>query len=140
VHRVLEARGRGRTGESLERFARAVARESGVEGDLAELLAIVDRLQVEGAWDGDAPTLVEAPITQLVQHDGLVAVREGVIDAARFLDGRWVVTDWKTDLVGDAPDPRREMYQRQVETYAAMLRGVLGVGATGRLGALGNSG
>jgi ATP-dependent exoDNAse (exonuclease V) beta subunit len=66
-------------------------------------------------------------------------VREGVIDAARFVDGRWLVTDWKTDLVGDEPDPRREMYQRQVESYAAMLRGVLGMEAEGRLAPLGDA-
>jgi ATP-dependent helicase/nuclease subunit A len=137
VHRVLEARGRGRTGDSLARFAAAVAKEVGVEGEVAELLAIVARLEALGTWEGDAPMLVEAPITQLVQQDGVVAVREGIIDAARLVDGRWVVTDWKTDLAGDEPGPRQEVYQRQVDAYAAMMRGVLGVEAKGMLGALG---
>jgi ATP-dependent helicase/nuclease subunit A len=139
VHRVLEARGRGRTGDSLARFAGAVAKEAGLEGEVAGLLAIVARLEALGTWAGDAPRLVEAPITQLVPEDGVVAVREGVVDAARLVDGRWVVTDWKTDLAGDEPDPRREMYQRQVDAYAAMMRGVLGVEAKGMLEGLGNA-
>jgi ATP-dependent helicase/nuclease subunit A len=140
VHRVLEARGRGRLGASLAAFARAVAAEEQVK-DVDRLLALVARLEQAGYWDGDAGTLVEAPIVTFGERDGERVLLEGVIDAARRVDGTWQVVDWKTDLdSGPDDDARREAYRRQVDTYAAMMRGVLGVEAAGRLEPLGNSG
>jgi ATP-dependent exoDNAse (exonuclease V) beta subunit len=63
-----------------------------------------------------------------------------VIDSARLVDGTWHVLDWKTDLDGGAGDAdRKPAYQRQVDAYAAMMRGVLGVEAQGRLEPLGES-
>ena len=135
VHRVLEARGRGRTGASLESFARAGVAEEKVEARSVErLLAIVARLDAAGHWNGDGSTLVEAPIVTLGERAGTPVLLEGVIDAARLVDGAWHVVDWKTDLDGRNDDAARKLaYELQVGTYAEMLRGLLGVEAVGRL-------
>ncbi|MFL5506049.1 MAG: UvrD-helicase domain-containing protein, partial [Gemmatimonadales bacterium] len=69
VHRVLEARGRGRMGASLSAYARAVAAEERVE-DVARLLAIVARLDAAGHWEVGANTMVESPIVSFGPRDG----------------------------------------------------------------------
>ncbi|HEX5633718.1 MAG TPA: 3'-5' exonuclease, partial [Gemmatimonadales bacterium] len=132
VHRVLEARGRGRTGESLRRFANAVIAQEAATGSVDDLLALVSRLEAEGHF---APGgLVEVPIVTC--ENGVI--REGVIDAARLEGDRWIVMDWKTDLDASGGDPgRRAMYQEQVDAYAAMLRELTGQDAVGRLIPLG---
>jgi ATP-dependent exoDNAse (exonuclease V) beta subunit len=46
--------------------------------------------------------------------------------------------DWKTDLTGHDDDTAQTAaYQRQVATYAEMIRGLLGTEAEGRLEPLG---
>jgi ATP-dependent exoDNAse (exonuclease V) beta subunit len=133
VHRVLEARMRGRTGASLERFARAVAADEEVE-DVAGLLALVARVETDGHFADAAAILAETPIVRLEQRETGTVLLEGVIDAARLVDGEWRIVDWKTDLDdSDANAALRAQYQEQVDTYARMLTSLLKVNATGTL-------
>jgi ATP-dependent helicase/nuclease subunit A len=138
VHRVLEARARGRMGESLARFARAVMQDEAVTGaSVGDVLTLVARLEADGHWPRE--TIAEMPIVTTEEVDGRLVLREGVIDAARPDSDGWRVLDWKTDLDrtgGDAK--RRAMYQKQVEAYAAMLSTLLGTTATGELVGLGD--
>ena len=137
VHRVLEARARGRTGHALTRFAEAVVRDEEVTGATAEDIArLVTALEAEGYW---APgTVAEMPIVTCETEDGRLVLREGVIDAARPMGDGWQVLDWKTDLDRTGGDPtRREMYQGQVDAYAAMWAKLLRVPASGDLVGLG---
>jgi ATP-dependent exoDNAse (exonuclease V) beta subunit len=97
-----------------------------------DLLALVARLEAEGHFQPGM--LVEVPIVTF--ENGVL--REGVIDAARLVDGKWQVLDWKTDLDATGGDPaRRAMYQEQADAYAAMLRALTGQEAEGRLIPLG---
>ena len=138
VHRCLEAAARGRDGDNLDAFTRAVAAEEMLDPDgeakLAELVATVRRSDI---WKrivaGGAPML-ELPIMQLCETGDDRTLIEGVIDVAvREPDGLLVV-DWKTDNVADAAwATRLTAYERQVSTYSSMLTALCGQPATGRI-------
>jgi ATP-dependent helicase/nuclease subunit A len=137
VHRVIEARLRGRTGDVLETFTRAVASEEGVE-DLSTLRTIVSVLEAKGFFAGDAPMMAETTVVRVEDRPEGRVLLEGVIDAARLVNDTWHVLDWKTDLDdADAPSVLRIQYQAQVDTYARLLTELLGASADGRLVGLG---
>jgi ATP-dependent helicase/nuclease subunit A len=125
VHSVLEAAGRGLSGDLLRDAARTALVENdrplrdGEPVELEALLALVDRVRSSELWtrSEDAEIrLVEQPF--VLAQDG-ERYLEGVIDLVfREKDG-WVVVDYKTDR-GDAPDfaERMERYREQVAAYA----------------------
>jgi ATP-dependent exoDNAse (exonuclease V) beta subunit len=134
---VIEARLRGRTGDVLETFTRAVASEEGVE-DLSTLRTIVSVLEAKGFFAGDAPMMAETTVVRVEDRPEGRVLLEGVIDAARLVNDTWHVLDWKTDLDdADAPSVLRIQYQAQVDTYARLLTELLGASADGRLVGLG---
>jgi len=133
VHRVIEGRLRGRTGDALRDFAQAVAAEEAVD-DINGLLAIVARLEAQGHFAHGIERMAEASVVRIEERDGGTVLVEGVIDAARLVDGAWLVLDWKTDLtVRDDASALRAQYQGQVDAYACMLSSLLKMKATGTL-------
>ena len=144
VHRALEACGRGRSGEALERFIRAVVMderldEGGADVDelVSELATLVERIRDSEAWRDllrAERRAFELPVVRVAPDGDGTVVTEGVIDAAALVDGEWRIYDWKTD---DVPDEtwteRLRSYERQVAAYADMLRELAGRPARGEV-------
>lgn len=137
IHRVLEALGRGRRGESLARFALAVVRDQGLPDDaLAQVLAAVDGVTGQPEWQdlqaGRAE--YELPIMLAEEVNGTTRITEGVMDAVgQRPDGAWRVVDWKSGRVdGEAWQRKLPRYQEQVDRYQEMLQaaGLRAEGAT----------
>jgi len=137
MHRVLEAAGRGRSGDALRAFARAVAMGEGfgTEGverllsrldGLLDLPTIKDVLEHEGA-------LFEHSMMKVREVGGSQMVTEGVLDAAYLSAGGWQVVDWK---LGSAGKEERPDHQQQVKEYAAMLAALSGRPAAGTVRAV----
>ncbi len=138
VHRCLAALGRGRRGDSLLAFARAVAIEERLDEELsAALYPLIERTAESESWEAltAAGTLhVELAIMASAERDGVETITEGVIDAAAVGPDGWSVVDWKTDVVDDAGwSARYERYGRQVEEYAKVIGGVSGQPVEGRV-------
>jgi ATP-dependent helicase/nuclease subunit A len=153
VHRVIEGRGRGRTGEALVAFARAVAVDEGlapapgsadaaavgaVEVVAAELATTAERACASVAGqgsDGAATRRFEWAVALTdTGADGVQRVTEGVIDAAAFDGHTWQVLDWKTDDVDAVTWAERALaYQAQVDRYAAIIAKLRGEPAQGTL-------
>ncbi|NUO65047.1 MAG: UvrD-helicase domain-containing protein [Gemmatimonadaceae bacterium] len=137
VHRAMEAVGRGRSGESLDVFLAAVAREEELDAERsAALPRLVAELTASERWTrlmANAPAL-ELTIMSRTTEDGADLLTEGVIDAAsRDADG-WTLLDWKTDGVADAEWAKRvDQYERQVGTYGEMLTALTGAPAAGEI-------
>jgi ATP-dependent exoDNAse (exonuclease V) beta subunit len=136
VHRSIEALARGRTGESLRTFVRAVAVEEALDETMAaELLPLVERTQASDSWkmlvSSGAPQ-VELTVMRRHENAGVETITEGVIDAAALGADGWRVVDWKTDVVDDAGwAARHEKYARQVDAYVEMLVSLTGKCGTG---------
>ena len=133
LHRVIEAAGRGRRGESLRGFAEAVAREEELsEANAARLLANLDSLLASPDVQRmlSAGSLFELPLLHATADASGVTLVEGVIDAARLDGDGWEILDWK---LGGAGVASREDYRKQVEAYARMLSALSGAPAAGRL-------
>lgn len=143
VHRAIEALGRGRRGDSLEAYVRALAGEAALDAARTDaLLAVVEDVQRSDEWKrlvATGPIIVEMPLMHRTVVNGVEQITEGVIDAAALGADGWFVVDWKSDAVSDAEWERRlPRYERQVELYAEMLRAMTGKPARGvvkRLGA-----
>lgn len=143
VHTAIEAAGRGASGETLRAVCRAALIENGRPVDargepteLDELVALVEGLGRSPLWARaqragrqllEVPFCVafdpaEAEALGLVEADasGRTEVVEGIIDLAfREDDGAWVICDFKSDDIANAPSARLEQYRRQVDLYAA---------------------
>src|SRR5690606_20015053 len=143
VHTAIEAAGRGASGETLRAVCRAALIENGRPVDargepteLDELVALVEGLGRSPLWaraQRAGRRLVEVPFCVafdpaeaealgLVEADasGRTEVVEGIIDLAfREDDGAWVICDFKSDDIANAPSARLEQYRRQVDLYAA---------------------
>lgn len=134
VHRVIEGYLRGRRGDGLTSFARAVSREEQLSEALdAELLAFAAGAD-GAAWLSAIPAgsqrFAELTVMQCVAGEDVDVITEGVIDAVALQDNVWTIVDWKTDSVDDAEwSARHEAYQRQVSRYGAMLSGLTGLPA-----------
>ncbi len=136
VHRSIEALGRGRSGDSLRMFVRAVALEEELDDDAsAALLPLVERTAASDAWKAllacGVPQ-VELTVMRRTESDGRETITEGVIDAAARGPNGWRIVDWKSDAVDDAAwSARHEKYARQVDAYVSMLASLTGEGGTG---------
>ncbi len=126
IHRVLEAQGRGRTGKSLERFARAVVADLGLPDEArVQVLAAAEGVTALPEWRalqaGQAE--YELPVMQAETVDGVVRITEGVIDAVVEKDGIWRILDWKTGRTeGESWEQKLPQYHAQVARYQDMLR------------------
>jgi ATP-dependent helicase/nuclease subunit A len=131
VHRAIEAMGRGRSGEGLKRFVRAVARDEGLGITEAEivaagerLLGVLERVQALPEWQALAAAperRFEWRVARVTEAAEGRLLTEGVIDAAALVDGSWQVFDWKTDADGAGWESRRQGYEAQVARYAEIL-------------------
>lgn len=67
--------------------------------------------------------------------DGPIQLIEGVIDLAFEEDDGWVIVDWKTDDVSDEAilAARRDLYRRQVDTYAECWEALTGESVARRI-------
>lgn len=138
VHRSIEALGRGRSGESLRAFVRAVALDEGLSAELSDALyPLIERTADSDAWKSlvaAGEMHVELAIMGYGMVDGVETITEGVIDAAVLGPDGWTVADWKTDAVDDATWAKREgNYARQVTAYAELLAALSSQPATGRV-------
>jgi ATP-dependent helicase/nuclease subunit A len=126
IHRVLEAQGRGRTGESLERFARAVLTDLGLPDEaLVQVLAAAEGVTALPEWHAlqAGRAEYELPVMRAEEVDGVVRITEGVIDAVVEQGGVWRVLDWKTGRTeGEAWEQRLPQYEAQVARYQDILR------------------
>lgn len=144
VHRVIEAMGLGREGETLAQFASAVvadelelSSDDKIDEATKSVLALVSRLRTDPEWQ----TLMqcteryfELPLTTMSTELGIPTVTEGVIDAAGFDGNRWHVYDWKTDQCDDTEWSQRVgVYQAQVDAYVNILAGLYGQAAYGKI-------
>jgi ATP-dependent helicase/nuclease subunit A len=136
IHRVIEAKGRGRAGASLRAFAVVAARE--LELDAAEvdgILAAADGITGQPEWRalqaGSAE--YELPVMLAETGDGVTRLTEGVIDAVVETDGVWRIFDWKSGRAnGERWEEKQRRYQQQVDRYQEILRaaGLRAEGAT----------
>lgn len=138
VHRAVEGMARGRSGDGLDRFVRAVARDERLdEASAEELRLLLSDLRRSEAWaalTGHGAPLLEVGVMQATEGGDRVEITEGVVDAVVRAGEGWHVLDWKTDDVTDeAWAARREKYEVQVERYAHMLATLSGVPATARI-------
>jgi ATP-dependent helicase/nuclease subunit A len=135
IHRILEAIGRGRRGDSLRLFAEAVAGELGLDpADATGVLVAAEAHTNHPAWQAvqGGAAEYELPVMRAEREDGVVRLTEGVIDAVVERDGAWTVYDWKSGRYdGETWDEKHARYQAQVEAYRAILRaaGLNAVGA-----------
>jgi ATP-dependent helicase/nuclease subunit A len=138
VHRSIEALGRGRRGDSLRAFVRAVAVDEGLSGELSDALyPLIERMAASEVWQSLMSTgemNVELAVMGSATVQGVETITEGVADAAVLGAGGWTVMDWKTDAVDDtAWRVRLENYTRQVNAYAELLATLSDRPAVGRL-------
>jgi ATP-dependent exoDNAse (exonuclease V) beta subunit len=144
VHTSLEAMGRGRTGQALERYIAALVREECRSETDAErtatvqrVLALLARVRETPEWqrlDRATTRAFELPVMSVSTVDGVDVVTQGIADAVALVDGAWEVLDWKTDRTDDAGWRAREPeYQAQVDTYARMIEARGGGAATGSI-------
>ncbi len=131
VHRAIEGLGRGRAGENLKSYLRAVVRdeelgstpeEISAEGD--KLFAVLEHLQATPEWTAlmaSGDRRFECRVARCEDGPNGRVLTEGTLDAAFMQDGAWTVLDWKTDAVADDEWKAREAgYKAQV---AAVCRG-----------------
>ena len=138
VHRSIEALGRGRTGDSLRAFVRAVGADQGLDSEaLDSLVALVERVAESETWKklvASGMLRVELPVMRRTEVDGVETITEGVVDAAALGPDGWRIVDWKTDNVDDAGwAGRQKRYARQVDAYTKLLSELSGMAATGTL-------
>lgn len=136
VHRCLDALARGRRGDRLHAFVRAVIGDESL-GDVAfePLVRLLDSVERSATWQATrtlGPLQSELAVMQVRQTADRTVVTEGVIDlAVNGADG-WHVVDWKSDLVDDAEWARRlTQYDAQVHRYVEMLQAISGQSARG---------
>lgn len=126
IHRILEAIGRGRQGESLQRFAEAVAEELGL--DPADAIGVRVTAQAHTshpAWRAlqEGRAEYELPVMRAETVDGTLRLTEGVIDAVGERGGTWTVYDWKSGRYdGETWGDKQARYQAQVDAYREILR------------------
>ena len=144
VHRAIEGLGRGRTGDGLRRYLRAVARGEGLGSTEEEissagdrLFAVLERLQVSPEWMAlmaSTERRFECRVARCEDgRDGRL-LTQGTIDAAMIRDGVWTVLDWKTDAAGEEEWAVRAVaYDAQVARYTEILSALGQQTAQGRL-------
>ena len=132
VHRAIEGLGRGRTGENLKSYLRAVVRdeELGVTSEEIaakgeKLFALLEQLRATPEWKAlmaSGDRRFECRVARCEDGPNGRVLTEGTLDAAFIQDGAWTVLDWKTDAVADDEWKAREAgYKAQVGRYAEVL-------------------
>jgi ATP-dependent helicase/nuclease subunit A len=132
VHRTLEGMGRGRTGEGLNAFIAAGARDEKLSSEQGEeLKTLAARVAQSDAWKDlllHGHPQFELSIMHRSQDGDVEVLTEGVIDAAAANGEKWLVVDWKSDVVGeDGWRERIAKYERQVGKYAELLGALTGL-------------
>jgi ATP-dependent exoDNAse (exonuclease V) beta subunit len=135
VHRTIEALGRGRRGESLREFIRAVVLDEEPLGDdhAVQLERVADSMLASDTWrvlTATGTAVFELPVARASEREGFLQMQEGVVDAAVLGPSGWRVIDWKT---GDAGVTAAPDYLEQVTTYADILAALSGSAAEGRI-------
>lgn len=133
VHRVLEAAGRGRMGERLRAFTRAVARsEQLAEAEAERLHAVVAAFLASPTWQavGERSAHFEYPVMWLEAGPSGPVLREGIVDALVIGEADSWVVDWKT---GGPDVTENPVYRRQVDAYAAIVSAMTGRPARGEI-------
>jgi len=141
----VEGMARGRSGDSLERWIRAVARQELLpHDDVGELTRLLAELRASEPWArlmASGSALVELGVMRATPTGDRVDVVEGVIDAAVRSEAGWSVLDWKTDAAaGAAWEARLRQYEGQVGAHASVLTALTGAPATGEVVRLATSG
>jgi ATP-dependent helicase/nuclease subunit A len=137
VHRALAGMGRGRSGEGLRRFARALlleaGRRTGPDGEpeeLPELMDLLKGIRRSEAWRSLGPGPRELTVTRLEPEPGGTArLLSGAVDALALGPGGRPtrLVDWKTDAVeGEEWEARERHYRDQVEAYSRMVEALTG--------------
>jgi ATP-dependent helicase/nuclease subunit A len=151
LHRAVAAMGRGRSGESLRRYCRAMLlaerRPCGTDGEpteLAELLAVLGGVRSAPVWAelrAAGSARWELTVTKFEPGDGNGARLVGGVMDAVGMDAACrpvCVVDWKTDAVPEAEwAARLRAYERQVSEYVRILRDLAGGSPRGVIERLG---
>jgi ATP-dependent helicase/nuclease subunit A len=147
VHAAIAAMGRGRSGDALRRYCRALllggerrVDPAGEPSELEGLMALLATVRSSPTWGvlaaaGDRRW--ELSVARLERAPGEVPrLVTGVIDAAAI--GRageaWRIVDWKTDAAEGTDWAARERhYEQQVAKYGEVLAALVGVQVEGRV-------
>ena len=135
VHRCIDAMVRGRIGESLQQFVRAVLDDERIKpsrfAELMQLLDAVARSPAFRAAISSGAAQSELSVMRAERRDDRVVVLEGVIDLAVRSDTGWQVIDWKSDAADEARWAElKATYDAQANAYADILKQVTGLPAT----------
>lgn len=135
VHRAIEGFGRGRRGDNLRVYLRAIVEDEGLTADNVErLLAILESLESSEQWRAlVAGSMVRFELPVMLADSERGQLMEGVVDAAVLGPGGWKVLDWKTDMSDADWAERQQQYAVQVELYAALLETSTGSPASSSL-------
>ncbi len=131
VHSVIEGMGRGRRGETLTRFIKAVAMvEELNDAEAARLERVPALVESTESWKKlMASGSAQWELTVMLRQDGgeHAKLLEGVIDAAVQTPDGWTVVDWKTDDVEeDEWAARAAGYKNQIEAYSHSINALSG--------------
>jgi ATP-dependent helicase/nuclease subunit A len=134
VHRGIDAMARGRSGERLQDYLAAIAKDEDLPNELALALArLPSQLNASSAWKGLNSTgrvQSELGIMRVRIENGADFVTEGIIDALARGANAAAIVDWKTDSVDDSEWRERERaYSRQVSEYGAIIEQLTGLSA-----------
>jgi ATP-dependent helicase/nuclease subunit A len=129
VHRCIDAMVRGRAGDSLRLFVRAVLDDEGVAASACDrMMQLLDMVVQSPTWETLRTTGVarsELAVMRAERVGDRVIVTEGVIDVAVDDGTAWRVIDWKSDHADDdAWAARLERYTDQVNGYATLLQAI----------------
>jgi ATP-dependent helicase/nuclease subunit A len=147
VHRAIAAMGRGREGDDLRAYCRALLRKTGRRlddsGEPVELEMLMERLEgvrASAAWrelvSSGRMGWEVAVACFAAGTEGTPTLRTGTIDALGVTEGDepWRLVDWKTDAVEGAEwEERERLYSAQIGKYAEMLRVLRGVDSVGSI-------
>ena len=144
VHRCIDAMLRGRTGESLRLFMRAVLNDEGVAmSALERLMQLLDTVAQSPTWKSIKTAGVarsELSVMRAERVGDRVIVTEGVIDVAVDDGTQWRVIDWKSDHADDdAWAAKMQRYTDQVTGYATLLQAITDRPAAGSIERVGQS-
>ena len=138
VHRCIDAMLRGRSDESLRRFARAVVADEGLPPAILDrMMHLLNGVAQSPAWTSISATGVvrsELSVMRAERRADRVVVTEGVIDVAVDDGTRWRVIDWKSDRADAAEWATRiDGYTDQVNGYATLLQTITNRPASGTI-------
>ena len=131
MHEVLNGALRGRNGDDLNRFLRAVAWKYWGAKPAPTHAEYTYRLQrlVANAMNSDAwqqlangTTMSEVPLAALDNSTETPVLVEGVLDAVTFGEDEAIIVDWKSAMNTERFDNLLSSYRQQTAMYAAAVR------------------